>query len=213
MDPLWIYDGGSPGPWLCLDAQGTAMEAEPANRGGYTQVACEICGDVLDRGPEGNFKEARHHWETHVLPLAATFEFFLLPGAGCTKKKVRGTWASVFERHPSLIPEWKPVPPFAAAADMAAKGESSAGTGGGVEWPRGLFVQSDYQSVVEMMVANGHPTIDPPPEVEDETTYWAWSTSARVGCSIETALDWLRRANRGEVKVGLREWAERHGRP
>ena len=205
----WIYDGGSPGPWLCVGDDGRVLDAEQASKGRYPFVQCELCGDTRAApGQAGDVAAARAHWEAHVLPLQAEFDTYLLPPVGCTKARRRMGWPGVFLHHKAIDRHWKPIPPWPAALSMAGVGWSDAGMGGGIEWPRGELTADDYASIVVALIDAGHALVDAPPFVADEDSYGYWSFSLRLDCSFEAASAFFDGVKSGRLHgaVKIREW-------
>ena len=81
----------------------------------------------------------------------------------------------------------QPIPGYDVAADMARKGVTHAGVGGGVEWPRGIYSQADHEAVTRALVEAGHPPLSAPGWVVDEETYEIWTYALTFGCSYEYA--------------------------
>ncbi len=207
----WIYDGGSPGPWLCIDDDGRVLDAEQAIKGKYSLVQCELCGDTrATSGHADDAAAARTHWEAHVLPLQGEFDTFLLPPVGCTKAKSRMGWPGVFLHHKAIDRQPNPIPPWPAALSMAGVGWSDAGMGGGIEWPRGDLTSDDYVSIVVALTDAGHALVDAPPYVVDEDSYVFWSFSLRLNCSFEAVSAFFEGIKSGRLygPVKMRQWVE-----
>jgi len=188
------YDGALPGPWLCIDDNGRTIDDVTARQATYGRVRCAICREEWGRLPAVDWREyqaaARRHWEAHVLPIGSTFTMFDLPGAGCTKYEFRGTWADVFLYHRSIYINGgrsQPTPSYEAALDMASKGSSHAGMGGGLEWPRGIYNRSDHEAVTRALVEAGHPPLTAPEWVVSEETYEVWAYALAFDCSFDHA--------------------------
>lgn len=209
IDPAWVYAGGSPGAWLCVGDDGAVLGAPEAVEGHFSTVMCELCGQTRSPREPGHREAARDHWESHVLPLEDNFDFFLLPGAGCTKAKRSGRWADVFLLHKSIDRVWCPVPPRIVAMDMAARGWSDAGMGSGVEWPRGELSDSAYAEVVDALVRRGHDLVAAPAFVTDEESYTQWKFARRLECSIDAVREFFTAAKAGDVDLPMRQWVAR----
>mgnify|MGYP007106219702 CR=1 FL=1 len=93
--------------------------------------------------------------------------------------------------------------------DMAARGRSDAGMGGGVEWPRGELSNEAYDEVVDALVRRGHELVPAPAFVTDEESYTHWKFARRLECSIDAVRAFFIAAKAGDVDLRMQQWVAR----